>query len=201
MALKILLADDDMTAQTIGRKILAAIGYDVVTASNGVDAIKKIAEVHPDIVLLDVYMAGYSGVELCKKLKATAEWAKIPILLTVGKLEPFSAEQGIEVKADGLIVKPFDVENLITAVEKLVGRSRPPEPATSPCINIHQFQVSKEVAADAQARPEQRSPELPVSEAAVHSQPTPEPSEGSPTGGWRQDGPASLFTPAGRRSL
>jgi CheY-like chemotaxis protein len=177
MALKILLADDNMAAQNMGKKILAAVGCDVVTVSNGMAAIKKIAEVHPDIVLLDVYMAGHSGVELCKKMKATAELAKIPILLTVGKMEPFSAEQGIKVKADGLIVKPFDVANLITVVEKLAGRSRPSEPTSSPCVNVHEFQVSKEVAADAQARPEQRPPESPVFEAAVHSQPTPEPSE------------------------
>jgi CheY-like chemotaxis protein len=175
MALKILLADDDMTAQNTGKKILAAAGYDVVTVSNGVAAIKKIAEVHPDIVLLDVYMAGYSGVELCRKVKATAALAKMPILLTVGKMEPFSAEQGI--KADGLIVKPFNVSNLITAVEKLAGRSRLPEPAASPCVNVHEFQVSKELAADTQARPKQKPPESPVSEVAVHSQPTPEPSE------------------------
>jgi len=177
MVLKILLADDDVAAQNMGKKILAAVGYDVVTVSNGVAAIKRIAEVHPDIVLLDVYMAGYSGVELCKKMKATAELAKMPILLTVGKMEPFSAEQGTKVKADGLIVKPFDVANLITAVEKLVGRSRQPEPAVWRCVNVHEFQVSKEVVADAQPRPEQRPPESPVSEAAVHSQPTPEPSQ------------------------
>ncbi len=145
MALKILLADDNMAAQNMGKKILAAVGYDVVTVSNGVAAIKKITEVHPDIVLLDVYMAGNSGVELCKKMKATAELAKIPVLLTVGKMEPFSAEQGIKVKADGLIVKPFDVANLITAVEKLTGHSRPPELAASPRAKAHEFQVSKEV--------------------------------------------------------
>jgi CheY-like chemotaxis protein len=157
MALKILLADGNMTAQNMGKKILTAAGYDVVTVSNGVAVIKKIAQVRPDIVLLDVYMAGHSGVELCKKMKATAELAKIPILLTVGKMEPFNAELGINVKADGLIVKPFDVANLITVVERLAG---------------------KEVAADPQVRPEQRPTELPVSEAAVHSQPTPELSEG-----------------------
>ncbi len=175
MPLKILLADGNMTAQNMGKKILAATGYDVVTVSNGVAAIKKIAEVHPDIVLLDVYMAGYSGVEVCKKMKASAELAEIPILLTVGKTEPFHAEQGTKAKADGLIIKPFNVTNLITAVEKLAGRSRQPEPVASTCAN--KFQVSMEVAADAQSRPEQRRPESPVSEAAVHSQPTPQPSD------------------------
>jgi CheY-like chemotaxis protein len=177
MALKILLADDSMTAQNMGKKILAAVGYDVVTVSNGVAAIKKIAEVHPDIVLLDVYMAGYTGVEVCKKTKATAEMAQMPILLTVGKMEPFCAEEAIKVKADGLITKPFDVTNLITVVEKFAGRLRPPEPAASARLIAHEFQVSKEVAADTQARPEQRPPESPVAEAAVHSRPTSEPSQ------------------------
>ncbi len=174
MGLKVLLADDDMTAKNTGKKILAAAGYDVVTVSNGVAAIKKIVEVHPDIVLLDVYMAGYSGVELCKRMRATAALAKMPILLTVGKMEPFSAEPGIN--ADGLIVKPFDIANLITAVEKLAGRSQPAEPAAS-CVRVHEFQVSKKVTVDAQARPKQRPPEPSVSEAALHWQPTPEPSE------------------------
>ena len=179
MALKILLADGNMTAQNMGKKILAATGYDVVTVSNGVAAIKKIAEVHPDIVLLDVYMAGYSGIEVCKKMKATTELAEIRILLTVGNTEPFNADQGTKVKADGLIIKPFDVTNLITAVEKLTGSSRPPEPAVSASVN--EFQVSMEVTADAEARPRQKRPQSPVSEAAVHSQLTPEPSEAYPS--------------------
>jgi CheY-like chemotaxis protein len=143
MALKILLADDSMTAQNMGKKILAAVGYDVVTVSNGVAAIKKIAEVHPDIILLDVYMAGYTGVEVCKKAKATAEMAQTPIVLTVGEVEPFCAEEAIKVKADGLITKPFNVTNLITVVEKLAGRLRPPEPAASARLIAHEFQVSK----------------------------------------------------------
>jgi CheY-like chemotaxis protein len=168
MSLKILLADGNMTAQNMGKKILAATGHDVVTVSNGVAAIKKIAEVHPDIVLLDVYMAGYSGVEVCR-MKATAELAEIPILLTVGKTEPFNAEQWTKVKADGLIIKPFDVANLITAVEKLAGCSDPPEPVASSWLD--EFHLSMEVTADAEARPAQRRPEKsPVSEAAVHSQ-------------------------------
>jgi CheY-like chemotaxis protein len=129
MALKILLADDSLTAQNTGKKILTSAGYDVVTVSNGVAALKKIAELHPDIVLLDVYMAGYTGVEVCAKTKADAATAQLPILLTVGMMESFDAAEATQVKAEGLIIKPFDVTNLITAVEKLAERLRPPEPA------------------------------------------------------------------------
>ena len=58
MALKILLADDSMTAQKMGKEILVAAGHEVITVSNGAAAVKKIASEHPDIAVLDVYMPG-----------------------------------------------------------------------------------------------------------------------------------------------
>ena len=89
MSRKILLADDSVTAQNMGRKILADAGYDVVTVNNGSAALKRIAEIKPDLIVLDVYMPGYSGLEVCQRLKDSAETEHIPVLLTVGKLEPF----------------------------------------------------------------------------------------------------------------
>jgi CheY-like chemotaxis protein len=177
VALRILLADPSITAQKMGAKILAAAGYDVVTVSNGVAAIKKIAEMRPDIVLLDVFMAGYSGVEVCKKMKAAAETAQIPILLTFGKLEPFDAGEAITAKADGLVIKPFDDTNLIAAVEKLGGTLRAPEFPTSPRHLVDDFRVSKESTADAQARTDHKTPEVPLAKAIVHAEATPRPSE------------------------
>jgi DNA-binding NtrC family response regulator len=61
LARKILLADDSVTAQNMGRKILADAGYEVITVNNGSAALKKIAELKPDVIILDVYMPGYSG--------------------------------------------------------------------------------------------------------------------------------------------
>ena len=93
MARKILLADDSVTAQNMGRKILADAGYEVVTVNNGSAALKKIAELKPDLVILDVYMPGYSGLEVCQRLKESSDSSRIPVLLTVGKLEPFKPEE------------------------------------------------------------------------------------------------------------
>ncbi len=129
MTLRILLADDNLTAQNTGKKILAAAGYDVVTVSNGVAAVHKTAELRPDIVLLDVYMPGYSGMELCRQMKAAPETAGMPVVLTVGKMEPFRPEDGLKIKADGLIVKPFEAGNLISIVEKLAERLHGPTPS------------------------------------------------------------------------
>jgi CheY-like chemotaxis protein len=119
LARKILLADDSVTAQNMGRKILADAGYDVVTVNNGSAALKRVAEIKPDLIVLDVYMPGYSGLEVCQRLKDAAETLHIPILLTVGKLEPFKADEARRVKADGHIVKPFEASELLTAITRL----------------------------------------------------------------------------------
>jgi CheY-like chemotaxis protein len=125
LARKILLADDSVTAQNMGRKILADAGYDVVTVNNGSAALKRITELKPDLIVLDVYMPGYSGLEVCQRLKDAAETARIPVLLTVGKLEPFKAEEARRVRADAHIVKPFEASELLTAITRLEDRMVP----------------------------------------------------------------------------
>src|SRR5512133_470636 len=112
-----------MTAQNMGKKILTDAGYEVVTVSNGAAAVKKIAEVIPDLAILDVYMPGYNGLEVCERVKLSAATAHTPILLSVGKMEPFRPEDGMKVKADGVIIKPFEATDLVTVVEKLVART------------------------------------------------------------------------------
>ena len=119
MARKILLADDSVTAQNMGRKILADAGYDVTTVNNGSAALKRIAELKPDLIVLDVYMPGYSGLEVCQRLKDADETAHLPVLLTVGKLEPFKPEEARRVRADAHIVKPFEASELLTAITRL----------------------------------------------------------------------------------
>ena len=94
MALKILLADDSVTTQNLGKKILSDAGYEVVAVSNGAAAVKKIASEKPSIIILDVYMPGYNGLEVCEKVRSNPETAATPVLLTVGKMEPYNADDG-----------------------------------------------------------------------------------------------------------
>ncbi len=130
MARKILLADDSVTAQNMGRKILADAGYEVIAVNNGSAALKKFAETKPDLVVLDVYMPGYSGLEVCQRLKESPETARTPVLLTVGKLEPFKPEEAQRVRAEGFIVKPFEASELLSALSKLEDKVVPrPEPS------------------------------------------------------------------------
>jgi len=126
----VLLADDSVTAQNMGRRILMDAGYEVITVNNGSAALKKIHESRPDLIVLDVYMPGYGGLEVCQRLKESGETMRIPILLTVGKMEPFKADEAKRVRADGHIVKPFEASELLAALTRLEDRIVPqPEPS------------------------------------------------------------------------
>src|ERR1700722_5142636 len=116
----------------MGRKILADAGYEVITVNNGSAALKKIAEQKPDLIVLDVYMPGYSGLEVCQRLKEAQETARVPVLLTVGKLEPFKPEEAKRVRADGFIVKPFEASELLSALSKLEDKIVPRGEASKP---------------------------------------------------------------------
>ena len=127
-----MLADDSVTAQNMGRKILADAGYEVITVNNGSAALKKIGEAHPDLIVLDVYMPGYSGLEVCQRLKEVGDTSRIPILLTVGKLEPFKPEEAKRVRADAFIVKPFEASELLSALSKLEDKVVPRADSSKP---------------------------------------------------------------------
>ena len=119
MARIVLLADDSVTAQNMGRRIMTDAGYEVITVNNGSAALKKIHESHPDLIVLDVYMPGYGGLEVCQRLKESEATMKIPVLLTVGKMEPFKVDEAKRVHADGHIIKPFEASELLSALTKL----------------------------------------------------------------------------------
>ena len=125
MARKILLADDSVTAQNMGRKILTDAGYAVITVNNGSAALKKITEARPDLIVLDVYMPGYSGLEVCQRVKENRDTGHIPVLLTVGKLEPFKQDEARRVRADAFIIKPFEATELLAVLGKLEDKVAP----------------------------------------------------------------------------
>lgn len=127
MARKVLLADDSVTAQNMGRRIMTDAGYEVITVNNGSAALKKIHESQPDLIVLDVYMPGYGGLEVCQRLKESETTMRIPVLLTVGKMEPFKVDEAKRVHADGHIIKPFDASELLSALTKLEDKIVPSE--------------------------------------------------------------------------
>jgi len=125
--LKILLADDSMTAQKMGKEILTGAGYEVIAVSNGAAAAKKLAE-KPDICILDIIMPGYTGIEVCEKIRSAIDTAKMPVLLTVGKMEHFDQKDIQRVNADGVIIKPFEASDLLATIQKFAEKLSAPAP-------------------------------------------------------------------------
>ena len=173
MAKRILLADDSVTAQNMGRKILSDAGYDVVTVNNGSAALKKIAEQKPEIIILDVYMPGYSGLEVCQRLKEAPETSPIPVLLTVGKLEPFKAEEAKRVHADAFIIKPFEATELLTVLAKLEDKIAPQPAPKASQAKASQARAAQEKPEKEKAQGRQPGRGGSINDRAVPTVPTP----------------------------
>jgi CheY-like chemotaxis protein len=128
----ILLADDSVTIQKVVAISFASEDVTVVTVDNGNDAITKVQELRPDIVLADVVMPGKNGYEVCEAIKANPEIAHIPVLLLTGTFEAFDEPRARSVGSAGHIAKPFEAQSLVAEVRNLIeatAASAQPSPA------------------------------------------------------------------------
>ena len=117
---RILLADDSITIQKVVELTFSEGDYQVVCVGNGAQALRKVQEVRPNIVLLDVIMPEKNGYEVCEQIKRNPATAGIPVLLLTGTFEPFDKKRADQVGADGHLTKPFESQVLVTRVEDLI---------------------------------------------------------------------------------
>ena len=128
---KLLLADDSITIQKVVALTFADEGVEVVTVSDGHEAIEQLQGIRPDIVLADVFMPEVNGYEVCRYIKQNANLKHIPVMLLVGSFEPFDEAEARRVGADDILTKPFQsIRRLIDKVGGLVG-SKPADDATT----------------------------------------------------------------------
>ena len=117
----LLLADDSITIQKVVDLTFADEGVSVVSVSNGREAIERLAEFVPDVVLADVFMPQVNGYEVCEYIKQTEKLKHIPVMLLVGSFEPFDEAEARRVGADDTLTKPFQsIRRLIEKVGLLV---------------------------------------------------------------------------------
>lgn len=113
---RILIADDTPASLSLLAGVLEPQGYEVLTASNGKDALKIAARAIPDLILLDVMMPGHDGFAVCRMLKREPETQEIPVIFITSKDEPASVLNGFRVGAVDYISKPFHAEEVVTRV-------------------------------------------------------------------------------------
>ena len=130
---KLLLADDSATIQKVVDLTFSDEGLEVITVSDGQQAIEKLDEITPDIVLADVFMPGLNGYQVCEYIKRTERFSHIPVMLLVGSFEPFDEAEARRVGADDYLTKPFQsIRTLIGKVGTLLsGGSAASEEATT----------------------------------------------------------------------
>jgi CheY-like chemotaxis protein len=156
---KILVADDNSNIQKMVGLALKDQGIDVVAVGNGEAAVRKIADIHPDLVLADVFMPVRNGYEVCRFVKEDPKFAHIPVILLVGAFDPLDEQEAQRVGADGVLKKPFvPPDPLISMVKSALARAgvsigahaeKPPEaPPARPVADM--LTPSGKVAAPAQ---------------------------------------------------
>jgi CheY-like chemotaxis protein len=134
---KLLLADDSVTIQRVVELTFSGEDVQVVTVGDGEQAIARIPVERPDIVLADIGMPKRSGYDVSAFVKGRADLSHIPVLLLAGAFEPVDDARAQQVKCDGVLVKPFEPQQVVSRVRELVEGSRdrfpqavavPPEP-------------------------------------------------------------------------
>ncbi len=118
---KILVADDSVTIQKVIALTFAEEAFEIQSVGTGSDALDKIREWQPDIVLADVIMPQMNGYELSKAIKEDQTTSNIPVLLLAGTFEAFDEEEAKAAGADDFITKPFESGELINKVKNLTG--------------------------------------------------------------------------------
>lgn len=119
---KLLLADDSITIQKVVDLTFADEGVEVVSVANGKQALERIEEVAPDIVLADVHMPEVNGYQVCEYIKENEKLRHIPVMLLIGSFEPFDEAEARRVGADDTLSKPFQsIRRLVDRVGSLLG--------------------------------------------------------------------------------
>lgn len=116
---RILVVDDILPNIKLLEHKLTSEYYEVVTATSGFEALEKVKQTYPDLILLDIMMPGMDGYEVCRRLKADADTAHIPVVMVTALDQPENKIQGLECGADDFITKPVDDVSLMARVRNL----------------------------------------------------------------------------------
>jgi DNA-binding response OmpR family regulator len=120
MRQKVLVVDDEPDALELIAFNLKGAGLDVVTASDGAEALKKAAHQAPDLIVLDVMLPEVDGLEVCKVLRRSSKTAGVPILMLTSKAAEVDRIVGLELGADDYVTKPFSPRELVLRVKRLL---------------------------------------------------------------------------------
>lgn len=121
----ILVVEDENAIREMMRFALARAEFRVAEAANAQEARLKIAEAHPDLILMDWMMPGTSGVELTRELKAATTTKDIPVIMVTARAEEEDKVRGLNLGCDDYVSKPFSFPELIARIQAVLRRTLP----------------------------------------------------------------------------
>ncbi|GFE66946.1 phosphate regulon transcriptional regulator PhoB [Litoreibacter roseus] len=121
----VLVVEDDPAQREVLAYNIRAEGYHVDTAENGDEALLKVKETTPDLVVLDWMLPNVSGIEICRQLKVSTDTQRIPVIMLSARSEETDRVRGLETGADDYVVKPYSVAELLARIRTQLRRTRP----------------------------------------------------------------------------
>ena len=117
---RILIVDDEPNIIVSLEFLMQQAGYQVHVARTGEEAVEKIGQIVPDLVLLDVMLPDLDGFEICQWVREHPEWNSIRIVMLTAKGRDVDVAKGLAVGADAYITKPFSTRKLVAEVERIL---------------------------------------------------------------------------------
>jgi two-component system cell cycle response regulator len=121
MGKKILVIEDDPTSQKFFQLVLSKEGYNVITAQNGLEGLRKVKEESLDMVILDVMLPGIDGFEICSRLRNELGKTNLPIIMTSAKAQTSDRDAASKVGANAFLSKPVDRSVLLQTMSGFLG--------------------------------------------------------------------------------
>src|SRR3954447_2717292 len=122
---RLLVVEDDRPIAELLKHHFSAAGFKVTTTPDGDEALILVDEIKPDLVVLDWMIEGTSGIEVCRRLRRSADTAKLPIIMLTARGDEEDRIRGLETGADDFVPKPFSPKELVARANALLRRSQP----------------------------------------------------------------------------
>lgn len=127
MAKRILVVDDERHIVRLIQVNLERAGYEILTAFDGVEALEKVSQDNPDMLVLDVMMPRMDGFEVLRNLKADPRTESIPVIMLTAKAQDADIFRGWQTGVDAYLTKPFNPRELLVFVERIFLAAEKPE--------------------------------------------------------------------------
>src|SRR5512136_451320 len=130
----ILIIEDDSLQADVARLLLEHHGFDIVLAADGVEGLRKLYEVQPDLVILDLILPQLDGWAVCRRIR---EMSTVPIIIMTSRRSDEEKIKGLRLGADDYVVKPYNPQELMARVGSVLRRTRLPPPSASAVMRFN----------------------------------------------------------------